>query len=100
MVVGAAEVGFNVMEDFMNYRSGIYKYREGRQLGGHAVKIVGWGHHFEAGFYWIVQNSWGPSWGERGYFRIVNWREDKTSAIAIDGGFPCVQGLTPAPVVV
>jgi cathepsin B len=51
MTVGAVEVGFFVMEDFMNYKSGIYKYQSGMQLGGHAVKIVGWGHEIEQ-FYW------------------------------------------------
>merc|ERR550532_1205731 len=96
MTVGAVEVGFTVMEDFMNYKNGIYKYSKGLPLGGHAVKIVGWGKHFSQ-FYWIVQNSWGPSWGEEGYFRIVNWRTDKDSAIAIGGGFACVHGPTPSP---
>lgn len=96
MTVGAVEVGFTVMEDFMNYKNGIYKYSKGQPLGGHAVKIVGWGKHFSQ-FYWIVQNSWGPSWGEEGYFRIVNWRTDKDSAIAIGGGFACVHGPTPSP---
>jgi len=97
MTAGAVEGGFFVMEDFMNYKSGIYKYQEGRQLGGHAVKIIGWGHDTVAGFYWVVQNSWGASWGEQGYFRIVNWKADKESAIAIGGGFTCLQGPTPAP---
>jgi cathepsin B len=96
MTVGAVEVGFTVMEDFMNYKSGIYKYKEGMALGGHAVKIVGWGKQLEQ-FYWIVQNSWGATWGENGYFRIVNWHDDETSAIGIGGGFACVQGATPAP---
>jgi len=96
MTIGAVEVGFFVMEDFMNYKSGIYSYKEGRQLGGHAVKIVGWGKQIDT-FYWIVQNSWGPTWGENGFFRIKNWHDDKESAIAIGGGYACVQGATPAP---
>jgi|ERR1712216_357794 len=100
MAAGAVEVGFTVMEDFMNYKGGIYKYSTGRALGGHAVKIVGWDKAFVDGnntFYWIVQNSWGPAWGESGYLRIVNWHADMQSAIAIGGGFACVDGPTPAP---
>jgi len=96
MTVGAVEVGFFVMEDFMNYKSGIYSYKEGLQLGGHAVKIVGWGQELDT-FYWIVQNSWGPAWGENGFFRIKNWHDDKESAFAIAGGYACLQGATPAP---
>merc|ERR1712064_240684 len=68
----------------------------GQYLGGHAVKVVGWGKHFST-FYWIVQNSWGPSWGESGFFRIVNWHDDKSSSFAIAGGHACVQGPTPEP---
>lgn len=40
-------------------------------MGGHAIKIIGWGFSKEFNvFYWLCQNSWGPDWGEDGYFRI------------------------------
>lgn len=56
--------------DFYSYSSGIYKHVDGPLLGYHSVEIVGYGN--EAGNnYWIVKNSWGPDWGENGYFRIV-----------------------------
>jgi len=100
MTTGAVEVGFTVYGDFMNYKKGVYSHKSGLALGGHAVKIVGWGEDFVEGnqtFYWIVQNSWGPTWGEEGYFRIKNWHDDKDSAIAIGGGFACVDGAEPSP---
>ena len=40
---GPVETGFMVYEDFYNYKSGIYSYVSGSLLGGHAVKIIGWG---------------------------------------------------------
>lgn len=66
---GPIQTGLIVYEDFMHYKSGIYEYNHGRRLGGHAVKIVGWGEE-EGNAYWIVQNSWGDNWGEEGFFRI------------------------------
>jgi cathepsin B len=66
---GPVETAFTVYSDFANYSQGIYHHTEGSQLGGHAVRIVGWG--VENGIkYWKVANSWNPYWGEKGYFRI------------------------------
>eukprot|EP01017_Pseudomicrothorax_dubius_P031347 TRINITY_DN3995_c0_g1_i5.p1 TRINITY_DN3995_c0_g1~~TRINITY_DN3995_c0_g1_i5.p1 ORF type:complete len:171 (-),score=38.84 TRINITY_DN3995_c0_g1_i5:51-563(-) len=66
---GPVETGFIVFQDFMSYKSGIYHHVRGRPLGGHAVKIVGWGVEGTTQF-WIVANSWSTSWGEDGFFRI------------------------------
>ena len=60
---------FTIYADLYNYRSGIYERTSRRNMGGHAVKVVGWGS--ERGvFYWIAANSWGSRWGERGFFKI------------------------------
>lgn len=60
-----------VYNSFMNYKSGIYSKGtfEFLPLGGHAVKIIGWGVEGKTN-YWICANSWGTSWGENGFFRI------------------------------
>lgn len=50
---GPVNTGFVVYEDFMTYKSGVYKHESGGMLGGHAVKIVGWGKDDE-GEHWIV----------------------------------------------
>jgi cathepsin B len=46
-------VGLSVFEDFMNYASGIYHYTTGKYVGGHAVKLIGWGKDTDGLFYWI-----------------------------------------------
>merc|ERR1712083_473574 len=67
---GPVEVAFTVYSDFENYAGGIYKHITGSSVGGHAVKIVGWGVE-DSTKYWKVANSWNPYWGENGYFRIL-----------------------------
>jgi cathepsin B len=69
MTNGPVQTGFFVYEDFMHYKGGIYDHNHGHKLGGHAVVIVGWGEE-DGKEYWIAQNSWGPNWGENGFFRI------------------------------
>jgi len=41
----------------------------GALVDGHSVVLVGYAQHsqFPGGGYFIFRNSWGPSWGDRGY---------------------------------
>jgi cathepsin F len=58
-------------ETLSYYKSGIYspQFCDPESLD-HAVLLVGYGS--ENGVdYWRVKNSWGSSWGEEGYFRII-----------------------------
>ena len=54
----------------MTYKSGVYQHQTGGMLGGHAVKIIGYG--VEDGVkYWLLANSWNESWGDKGFFKIL-----------------------------
>jgi cathepsin B len=66
---GPVETAFDVYEDFFNYAGGIYQHLSGGLEGGHAVKMLGWGNE-NGEDYWLCANSWGPAWGESGFFRI------------------------------
>jgi C1A family cysteine protease len=57
-----------VYDDFPHYGGGVYCVSAGAQIAGyHSVCVVGYDDVHAA---WIVKNSWGPDWGEHGFFRI------------------------------
>ena len=52
---------------------GVYTYDSTKKKGNHAVVIYGWNNKG-----WLVQNSWGKSWGDDGRFIIpfdFKWNE-------------------------
>jgi len=63
---GTVTAAFTVYEDFLNYKSGVYRHTSGNALGGHAIKIIGYGED-----HWIAVNSWNDLWGDNGTFRIA-----------------------------
>ena len=69
---GGTIVGsFAVYQDFYNYKSGVYYKVTGSLLGYHAVRIIGYGTDATTKTdFWLIANSWGPNWGEKGYFRM------------------------------
>jgi hypothetical protein len=94
---GPAIGGFHVFSNFMKGKyyetNGIYvenysynglpgvNYSEpdSTWVGSHAVVIVGWGEDTINGEkvpYWVVRNSWGPEWGDRGTFKMAMYGND------------------------
>lgn len=76
---------FTVYEDFYNYVSGVYQHKYGAAVGGHAVKIVGWGTENDTP-YWLVANSWNASWGLQGFFKIIRGTDDCGFESSISAG--------------
>jgi len=69
MTNGPVEAAFTVYEDFLAYKKGVYKHTTGEMLGGHAIKILGWGVE-DGNDYWTVAKSWNEDWGDKGFFKI------------------------------
>ena len=68
---GPVTASFMVYDDFYSYAGGVYTHESGRFDGLHAIKILGWGHDpYQQLDYWLCQNSWGPAWGDMGFFKI------------------------------
>ena len=72
---GPVEAAFEVYEDFPTYKSGFYKHTTGQALGGHPVKIIGWGTE-DGEDYWLVVNSWNSDWGDNGLFKILRGTDE------------------------
>jgi len=76
---------------FQGYSGGIL---DGSACGtnlDHGVAAVGYGST-GGQEYFIVRNSWGPSWGESGYIRIAAGREEDggVCGILLDASYPTV----------
>lgn len=87
---GPASIAIVVTNSFMLYSSGIFNDPSCTQSPtNHAVGCVGYGT--ENGIdYWIVRNSWGKSWGEEGYIRMIRFRHNQCG-VATDACVPVVE---------
>jgi len=87
MTNGPTEVSFTVYEDFLNYKSGVYQHVHGSQLGGHAVRMLGWGEE-DGTPYWLIANSWNSDWGDMGTFKILRGHNECGIEGSVVAGMP------------
>lgn len=87
---GPQSVSFKVITGFQNYKGGVYSAKscgyETKDVN-HAVLATGYG--VEKGVkFWNVKNSWGPTWGASGYFKIE--RSVNMCAISQCNSYPLI----------
>eukprot|EP01036_Dinobryon_divergens_P026160 gene26160-34773_t len=62
------------------YKGGIFNgCNQAKPDIDHAVVLVGYGEE-NGQKYWLIRNSWSPSWGEKGYIRLARFDADTDEA--------------------
>jgi len=90
LTFGPVEASFDVYDDFVNYKSGVYvKSANAEYLGGHAAKLIGWGEEYDVP-YWLLVNSWNEDWGDNGVFKIRRGTNECGIDNSTTGGIPDV----------
>lgn len=70
---------------WFSYEGGIFDDCDRDAVIDHAVTLVGYGA--DNGLdekYWLIQNSWGPDWGEAGRIRLLRIDGDETESCGTD----------------
>ena len=64
-----------LLYSMQTYSSGVYNQVMGQQLGGHAIRLIGYGNitcsDGTSQKYWLGVNSWNTEWGLNGLFKIA-----------------------------
>jgi cathepsin L len=71
---------------FEFYRTGVYDEPNCSSVSiNHGMLLVGWGVTPTA--YWLLKNSWGPDWGDKGYIKMVR-NKGNQCGVASDAVIP------------
>ena len=69
------------------FSAGVYQHVHGKALGGHAIRILGWGVENDTP-YWLIANSWNSDWGDNGYIKLLRGSNHCGIEAQITAGLP------------
>ena len=80
----------DVTQEFLDYQGGIFVEHDHEVLGGHIIEVAGWDVAEDGTKYWIARNSWGEYWGEYGWFRIQEGKDNLDIEEGCTWGVPII----------
>nr|QCG74717.1 cathepsin [Lethenteron camtschaticum] len=87
--VGPIAIAMNAdLDTFKHYKSGLFNEPSCDKSPNHAMLVVGYGT-LSGNDFWIVKNSWGEDWGEKGYIYMIR-NKDNQCGIASVGIYPII----------
>nr|AAL48318.1 berghepain-2 [Plasmodium berghei] len=98
--LGPITIAVGVDDDFESYNGGIFD-GECTDFANHAVMLIGYGveevydkrlKKNVKEYYYIIRNSWGEDWGERGYIRLkTNESGTLRNCVLVQGYAPIIE---------
>jgi cathepsin L len=85
-IAGPIAVGIYAAKSFQTYAGGVYDEPNCGGIRNHALLVIGYGSD-NGHDYWLVKNSWGEDWGEKGFIKMSRNKNNQCS-IASDGSYP------------
>ena len=99
---GPIQGAFSVYPSFYDFfdihPNGVYFLDpSGNVIGGHTSKIIGWGRLKDEPTsktdppkdteYWILQNTWGDKWGDKGFYRMAMTESEDLAKLTKSNAF-------------